>query len=446
MSFALNNYECDLKIVRDFQARYNGISGILDSNPAILAAYHADLCRVAAGSGRNSTYSSEQVLRMDIIKRTEGFSYRDTVIRVANDTFFRTFTRIHSGPVMNFTALEMACKSIQPQTWEKINALLLRYARTRHGLSGKQLRVDSTVCESNIHYPTDSSLLADSYRVMARLMRRGSKTDSHLDLGFRFHEKKIKRIYTFIATHTGGKKQATKRRVRKAMNILIQRTEAALVKAEQFVKTGERAGGATAVKDLKTLLPSVRTVIACARRAHQGEKVLAADRVFSIFEPHTELLKRGKVQKPVEFGHMVTIGQTVEKFISFYKVEERSRHDIALGDEALRNHQRIFGEYPKHFTADKNYYGGPEHLQKWEEQIDEYAVGKKGKRTRSETRREHRSAFQLLQKFRAGCEGSISVLKRVFGLYRCLNRGFKSFAAGIGNIVFCHNLAVVSRL
>jgi IS5 family transposase len=201
------------------------------------------------------------------------------------------------------------------------------------------------------------------------------------------------------------------------------------------------------MQELREKLSLMEQVVACAWRVFNGEKVPASDRIFSIFEPHTELLKRGKSRKPVEFGHMVTIGQTAEKFISFYNVEEQSRHDIDVGDQALlREHKKAFGAYPGEFTADKNYYGGPSHLAKWESRIPLYAVGKKGRRDEGETEREHGFLFRLLQKFRAGCEGTISVLKRAFGLYRCLFRGFKSFASSVGSTVFCHNLVVLSRL
>jgi IS5 family transposase len=233
------------------------------------------------------------------------------------------------------------------------------------------------------------------------------------------------------------------------MNLLTDRVEEAYHKAERFVKAGQCSGSLeaiAAVGGIHRLLPSINTVIRCARRAQAGEKVPAVDRIFSIFEPHTELLMRGKKHKPHEFGHLVTIGQTAEKFISFYNVEENSRHDKEVGDEAMKDHWRKFGRYPKQFAADKNYYGGPDHVQKWEKRVEVYSVGKKGNRTKAETKREHSPQFKLMQKFRAGCEGSISVLKRVFGLYRCLNQGFKSFAASIGNIVFCHNLVVLSRL
>jgi IS5 family transposase len=306
--------------------------------------------------------------------------------------------------------------------------------------------VDSTVCESNIHYPTDASLLWDCFRVGARLMRQCVEAESALDRGNRFHDKKVKQLYTFIATHSG--KQRSGRAVRKKTNKLIKKVEWLCVVAEDFVSHARPISleAIGLINELRRLIPLMVQVVACARRVYNGETVPAADRIFSIFEPHTELLKRGKAHKPNEFGHMVTIGQTAEKFISFYRVEEQSRHDIYLGDEAKEDHRKKFGHYPRKFAADKNYYGGLEHSARWRKRIRVYSVGKKGKRDEEETRREHGLLFRLLQKFRAGCEGSISVLKRVFGLVRCLNRGFKSFASTIGSIVFCHNLVVLSRL
>lgn len=437
------------QVVVKFQERYNRIDHLLDENPAILKAIHADLSRPCSETGRQSTFSSEQFLRMIVVKVIEGLPLRDVVIRVSDSDFLRNFTRIFSGKMMGFTELNAAMKAVTPETWEKINAVLLRYARRCKKISGKRLRMDSTVCEANIHYPTDASLLWDSFRVAARLMRQTVFADPALSLGNRFHDRKTKRLYTFIATHAGKKRSS--RAFKKSMRELIEKVERICEVSRRFIRNaGERGtasiGALGLVYQLREKLPLMEQVVACTRRACNGEKVPASERIFSIFEPHTELLKRGKVRKPVEFGHMVTIAQTAEKFISFYRVEEQSRHDVHMGDEALRDHKKMFGAYPKQFTADKNYYGGPEHLKKWEKRIPAYAVGKKGRRNKAETEREHSLLFRLLQKFRAGCEGSISVLKRVFGMYRCLFRGFKSFASSIGSTVFCHNLVVLSRL
>jgi IS5 family transposase len=441
---------CDLKVVADFKAKYDGISKLLDVNPEILDAVHDDIAAMGSEQGRESSYSSEQFMRMLVVKCIEGLSYRDTIVRVADSGILRNFTRINTGDIMNFTALDAASKMIAPQTWDKINIQFAKYVIKAGKVKGEKQRVDSTVSETNIHYPTDASLLWDSYRVGARFISQCRELDHCLDFGNRFHDKKVKRSYTFIATNFSRKTPATQRAVRRHTKHLMKQVSRvskighAIVSCGKSIQIDECA--TARILELERMIVLVDHVIAQSTRAFNGEVVPAAERIFSIFEPHTELLKRGKAHKPNEFGHLVSIGQTGEKFIDFYRVEEKSRHDIVLGDEAKEAHKKLFGFYPKKFTADKNYYGGPEHTEKWEAKIDEYSVGKKGNRTEDETEREHEDWFKILQAFRAGCEGSISVLKRVFGLHRCLNRTFKSFASSVGCLVFCHNLVVVSRL
>ncbi len=201
------------------------------------------------------------------------------------------------------------------------------------------------------------------------------------------------------------------------------------------------------LSELERLLPLARHVVSQAYRSQVlGEKVAASERIFSIFEEHTELLKRGKSGSPVEFGHLVTLGQTKEKFISFYDVREKSLHDIEMKDIALESHKEQFGTYPQKFTADKNYWVNVQDIDKWEKDIELCAIAKKGRRNQAEYDREHSDDFKGMQRFRAGIEGSISVLKRAFGLDICRNRGFKSFASSVGCLVFCHNLVLLSGM
>lgn len=439
-----------LQIVSEYHQKYTTISDILDANPAALDAVHEDLKEWGSDDGRDSTYSSEHFLRSLVVKWTEGTSFRDTIVRIADSTVLRNFTRLNSGKVMNFTALNTAFKKIKPETWGTINTILEHWARQKDKISGNSLRLDSTVCESNIHYPTDAYLLWDCYRVAARIMERIREDDRMLVMGHRFHTAKMKNLYTFIATHGTKKNKSTIRKVRKTKDILLQRVEAIIATAQQVVDNAKRSACEFAVsalsEELERLLPDMRHVAAQSRRAFAGETVPARERIFSIFEPHTELLMRGKEHKPFEFGHLVQIGQTKEKFISFYDVKKTSPHDTEMVDPVLEDHKESFGAYPEEFATDKNYYKSMEHVAEWEEEIDIFSMGKKGKRTPEEVAREHGLLFKLAQKFRAGCEGSISVLKRVFGLRRCLNRGFNSFAASVGCLVFCHNLVVLSKL
>ena len=154
------------------QKQYERINDLLDANRGIIEAVFSDLAEQYSPDGRSTDFSAEQRIRMIIVKNIEGLSLRDTTIRIADSDFFRTFTRLFSGPVPGFTTVQSAIKCIQPTTWERINAILFRYAKKENLITGTSLRVDSTVSETNIHYPTDVSLLWDSYRTIARLIRQ----------------------------------------------------------------------------------------------------------------------------------------------------------------------------------------------------------------------------------------------------------------------------------
>jgi len=165
-----------------------------------------------------------------------------------------------------------------------------------------------------------------------------------------------------------------------------------------------------------------------------------------LFEEHTELIKRGKAGKPIEFGHKVLIAQTGEKFIHHYDVFAKRREDKELIEPTLAAHKRLFGTGPGTLAADKGFYENMEQILELEENIKTVSICKKGRRNQDEYQRESTEDFKDGQRFRAGCEGSISVLKRVFKLDRCLFRGFKNYAASVGCAVFCHNLVLLTRL
>lgn len=444
--FFINILE-ERSIVQAFRAKYDRIDLILMKNPGILDAVHADLKYYGTSDGgRQSEYSSEQILRMIIVKTIEVLDYRNLVIRVGESDFLRNFTGIGMGKVMSFGYVNGAVKCISEATWNTINSSLFNYAKKEKLVTGEALRLDSTVSESNIHYPTDSSLLWDSYRTMGRLLRKIVSEDRHLGCTIRLHSKKIKKLHTFISTCSGREGKAARRAVKKAMKLLIERTEELAAKAANFIAKAKQSGRLPMLTEalcdeLSRVLPLIRHTTHQARRASlNGETVPAKERIFSIFEEHTELLKRGKAHKSCEFGHLVQLAQTAEKFITYYRVEEQSRHDTVHKNLVLEDHKARFGAYPKTFAADKNYYTDMDDVTRWEEQIDTFSMGKKGKRNEAEVAREHSESFRCAQRFRAGCEGSISVLKRGFGLKRLLSKGFRSFASSIGMIVFCHNL------
>lgn len=441
------------KLVKEHQNKYNAIDALLDEQPSILKHIHSDLKKLGTNTGRGSSISSEQILRSIIVMYIEQCPYRETVIRISESDFLRNFTRIGIGKVMSFGYLCQAHKLISAATWAKINCILQDTAIKEEVISGEKLRLDSTVSETNIHYPTDPHLLWDCYRVSARLVRQCTEAEPHWNCGNRFHDKKIKKLFVYISTHFSKKNKSTQRKVNKCLSTLIERVGSQGEVVEHYIEHAKAAGPSSLFSAGPVLLENLekhhllaRQVVIQSSRAHSGEKVPASERIFSVFEEHTELLKRGKARKPNEFGHMVSIGQTAEKFISFYDVQSTSAHDTEIKDIALEAHKKAFKTYPAKFTADKNYHVSAEDSNRWNEKVDVYAVGKKGRRNQEEYVYEHSEEFSAMQKFRAGVEGTISVLKRAFGLRRCLYKGFKSFEAFVGCVVFCHNAVLLSRL
>jgi IS5 family transposase len=200
-------------------------------------------------------------------------------------------------------------------------------------------------------------------------------------------------------------------------------------------------------RELGHYLPLVKRIVHQAeKRVFEGIILPANEKVYSLFEEHTELLIRGKARKPIEFGHKVLLAQTKEKFIHHYEVLPEQRNDAELLGSTIGTHQRLFGGGPDVLATDKGFYKSMEQIENLEETIETVSIGKKGRRTPEQRARERTDAFVAGQRFRAGCEGSISVLKRVFKLGLCLFKGFKNYAASVGCAVFCHNLILLTRL
>jgi IS5 family transposase len=182
-----------------------------------------------------------------------------------------------------------------------------------------------------------------------------------------------------------------------------------------------------------------------SRRVLDGEQVPNDEKLFSIFEPHTELLKRGKAAKPVEFGHMIQVGQVAAKFITDYEVFEKKPIEHQLIKPALENHKKLFGHYPESVAADKGYYQDMGAIETLSKKITVVSIAKKGSRTPDEVLRETDRDFRLAQRFRAGVEGTISFLKRILGLARCLSKGWTHYASTVGATIFAHNLLILAR-
>jgi transposase, IS5 family len=430
------------KVIRDYRARYRAMIQVLDNNPEILSAVHKDLQQLSEGdsTGREGDYTSENILRALVVQHREGLPFRDAVIRIGSEPFLQDFARMRKRPVMDFTFLDKCFLAIRPKTWKRVNELLGQYGVAQEAVSTNVIRTDTTVVESNIHYPTDASLLWDTWRVASRLLIRAREIDP-ASVPHRFHDRKIKRLYLYVTRYMPSKSQSRQRKVKATFRTLIERTEWIVTIAGEFcalaASHGNDALRALAL-ELKAYLSSMKTIVATARRAQiEGETVPASARVFSLFEEHTELIKRGRREKPVEFGHKVLLCESAEKFITDYEVYEKQHADCELTELVIERHEKLFGTRPEVVAADKGFCPSEEKYQELAEHVDTLAIPRRMQDFMDKV-------LAYWQAFRAGIEGTISGLKRAFRLVRCFFRGFRSFEAAVGLGVFCHNLIVLA--
>lgn len=431
------------KTVREYRDRFKRLSDRLDEVPEVLDAVHADLQKLSQGGreGRSGDFSSDTILRSLLVMTLEGLSYRDTVQRIADSDFLQDFIRTRKKAVMDPSFLCRCLKAIEPKTWKRVNELLGAHAVEQSLIDPSVVRADTTVVESNIHYPTDSSLLWDVWRVASRTLSRVREIHPSR-VPHRFHGRKVKKLHLDITRFSKSKSRSRKRLVKQAHRTLIVRVAWIVLIVEEFCREFQASPLESLqgyADQLAAYLPTMQRIVEQARRAKiNGETVPARERVFSLFEPHVELIQRGRRQKPIEFGHAMLLCQTPEKFISDYETYLIKPSDTDLTASVIERHQALFGEAPKVVAADKGFCPAQEICEQLEERVETLAIPRR-------LRDFADASLSAWQAFRAGIEGTISGLKRAFRLARCYFRTFKTFEASVGLTVFSHNLLLLAK-
>jgi IS5 family transposase len=446
----LNLNPPSLKITQEFYAKYDRISHLLDENPGVLDLVHGDLEPLAKMEGAGcSRYASDTVLRLCVCQVIEGLSLRETTVRVDTCGALRRFVRIDGGSMMDYSTFCRLRNAITPETWQKINQTLAQYAVTQEAISAESLRLDTTAVETNIHWPTDSSLLVDVFEVVKRDLDKARKLGVELLEGRRFHVNGVRKIDLRIVRKS-GRRGAAPKDLKPLYKRLIRQVEDILSFAGSVAKYLRNPASSglhdeeLAARLIEFQVLGAQVVSQARRRVIEGESVPNDEKLFSVFEPHTELLKRGKAGKPVEFGHMIQIQQVEEKFITDYGVFDQKPVEPQLLETALDSHRTLFGVDPTRLAADKGYFE-QNVVTELEKRIATVSIAKKGKRTAEQLEREHDPVFRHAQRFRAGVEGTISFLKRVLGLSRCFTKGWAHFQATVGASIFTHNLLILAR-
>jgi transposase, IS5 family len=431
------------------------ISDFLDDHAEMVEAVRRDLKRglKKPQTGR-SGLTPCQVLRSLILMRVKNWDYRELRERIADGYTLRQFTDFYCQPVPKHGAFNRAFNRLTPQTLKAINALVVRVAVEVGLEDGQQLRVDSTVVQTDIHHPTDSTLLWDVVRVITRLVSCLAKAAQQRFRVFHNRRRAARRRMQAIQRMAPQERQAQQT---KKYRQLIGITEEVVNSARKVWQRTRKARGKHLTSDLiiGELRKEIdhyckladRVIDQARRRVLEGEQVPNEEKIFSIFEDHTDLIKRGKVQTPVEFGHKVFLAESAQGLITQYEVLKGNPPDEQQVEASLERHKENFGRAPQLYSGDRGFYS-EQNLQSCKcEGVRKACLPQRGgKKTARRAAYEKSPDFKKGQRFRAGIEGRISVLFRGRGMKRCLAKGRERFEVLVGAAVLANNLMRIADL
>jgi IS5 family transposase len=397
--------------------------------------------------GRPGT-PAEVVIRMLILKHLFDWSYDDLEHEVRANLVYRMFTRIDAGDVPDAKTILKIARALGPEVSEQLHRQVVEVAKRAGVTHGRRFRVDTTVVETNVHYPTDSTLLRDGIRVLTRTMQRASTALGDPSGRIRNRLRSVTRRVLIIGYEARSPK--TRDALVKSYRTLMATTRAVLRDTATMVRRlGQRVPTASprlqpvlqrAQHRLQEMRPLVQRVIDQTRERLLRGDTHVPDKVLSIFEPHTATIRKGKITKPNEFGNLVTIQESEHQIITAYEVHAGRPADVTLWTPALDRHQTIFGRAPDLAAGDRGFSSATNEQAATGRGVRRVVLPRRGPKSRARRAYERQRWFRRGQRWRVGCEGRISVLKRRHGLDRCRYHGADGMHRWVGLGVIANNL------
>jgi IS5 family transposase len=431
------------------------ISDLLDHHPKIAKLVGKDLeWGLKKPDLGRSGMTAPQVVRSLILMRVKNCDYRELRERIADGYTLRRFSGFYSRRVPKHDAFNRAFNKLRPQTIQAINDLVLEAAVELGVEDGKRLRVDTTVTETDIHHPTDNTLLWDVVRVLTRLIGRLRKLVPKGIDNFPNRTRSARRRMQAIQRMTTRQRHHQQR---KKYRQLIVITQQVLDNAREVLeKTKDQCAvdlmDDLVIGELRRKIEhycqlGLRVIDQSSRRVLKGEQVPTEEKIYSIFEVHTDLIKRGKVRKPMEFGHKIFLAESARGLITQYRVLEGNPSDHIHVTPSLERHKETFGLAPDWYSSDRGFFSD-ENIQACQHAAVKLVCipQRGGKRTSKREALEKSPEFKKGQRFRAGIEGRISVLFRGRGMKRCLAEGRERFELLIGAAVLANNFMIIAHL
>lgn len=433
----------DLFAGHEIGRELKAISQWLDEHPALVKLVSEDLCRQGVKETGRQGLPVESVLRCGLLKQHRQLSYEELAFHLEDSTSFRAFARLPLAWTPKKSVLHKTISAIQAETWQAINRIVLQSAREEKIESGKVIRLDSTVTAALMHQPSDSSLLFDAVRVMARLLEEADTlAGGYLRIAWHDHRRAAKkRAYAIKFTRGRPKRVPHYRELIKLTRVTLAYLDQA---ATELWQVPDPMAVALWQAERCHYSPLIERIIAQSeRRVLRGEAVPASDKIVSLFEPHADIIVKGS--RDVEYGHKLNLTTGRSGLILDVVIESGNPADSERFLPMLERHIEFYGEAPRQAAADGGYASHANLSQAKARGVSDMAFHKKaGLRVEDMVRSGW--VYRKLRNFRAGIEAGISCLKRAYGLARCTWRGLHHFQAYVWSSVVAYNLALFARL
>jgi transposase, IS5 family len=430
---------------------------VLADEEIVAAAYEALAKRhpKSRSRGRLGT-PAEVVLRLLVLKHIRNLSYAALEREVRANLVYRDFTRVGGGKMPDAKTMGRWGLAVGPQVLRQVHDRVVKMAQGKGVVTGRRMRVDTTVVETNIHHPTDSTLLGDGVRVLIRTMKKITEIAGAVGTKLRDRSRSVKLRLFEIARIARAKGPLNRDRLQQRYRRLLDTASRVVGQAKRFskeisegVKRSADVVRQIALKGLREelfrMLPLVRQVMHQTRaRIFRGDTHVEA-KILSVFEPSTEVIRKGKAGKPNEFGKMIKLQEAENQIIVDYEVYARRPNDSDLLIPAIATHQTKLGRVPRLLATDAGFYSARNEAAAKAMGVKRVCIPNRSSRSPERKREQKKRWFRNGQKWRTGCEGRISVIKRRNGLDRCRYKGDDGMQRWVGLGVISDNLLNIGR-
>jgi IS5 family transposase len=424
-----------------------GISDILDATPSVMDRVFKDLTAARRADTGREGMTAEQVLRCAILKQYRELTYEELAFHLEDSDALRSFARLEMGQYPSKSILQENIKGITEETWEAIHRDVLEYAAREHIEKGRTIRVDATAIETDIHYPTDSTLLADGVRIITRWLAEGKELTPQPAYQFSDHQRVVKkRLMTILNAKKDDVRQRAYRDLLHYAYLVKGYAASAIPELTDYEGTTLKdtfTGRELARRLTRAIRILGKVIDQTERRVFKGESVPASEKIVSFFEDHTDIIV--KKSRDTEYGHKVFLTGGMSTMILGCLIVRGNPADTDHYRSLLSQHEEWYGRMPRQVSADGG-FASKENLAFAKEHHIKDAVFAKKRGLSVSDMAKSTWVYKKLRNFRAGIEAGISTLKRAFGLDRCTWSGWEGFKRYVLSSIVSYNLLVLARI